>query len=152
MTAKSRRHKLDKRRKSDEHPQPRRREEADRRKEGTRGRTGLRAVFSIKDEIAALDGSTVIREAELKSVSLVREGEGIPGSFIEFDDEGLIPLNEVDPREYDILQGYPQGAKLYLNDFEKEVLEEAQRDFDEKRAGSQEAVRTAGASDDATAS
>ena len=104
MTAKRRRHKFDKKRKSDEHPHPRRSEEADRGSEGSRSRTGL------------------------------------------------YELNVIEPTEYSVLRGYPQGAKLYLNDYEKELLDTVQREFEEKLAGGQEAVRTAGSSDDEASS
>lgn len=91
MTAKSRRHKLDKKRKSDEHPQPRRREEADRRKEGARSRTGLiprkREGHDASDEsneyLKAIVEAFNSGKAQLRGISLVPEGQGIPGSFIE---------------------------------------------------------------------
>lgn len=169
MTAKSRRRKLDKRRKSDEHPQPRRHQEAARPEEGTR----------------------VIRDARIQSLSLVPEGEGFPGSYIELvkeaqsdyvltnewksgeaqdavqealadsrrvtqwgtgysiqagDEEGLTPLNVIDSKDYDFI-GTPDGTKFYVNDSEKELLDEGQRIWEERRS-SKEAVRTAGASDE----
>jgi len=174
MTAKSRRHKLDKKRKSDEHPHPRRSKEADRGEEGTRGRTDLE------------EGCEIIRNATLRSVSLVPEGQGLAGSFLVdvtpiqqiltraalrgdkvtiesrvgrkgpyWNVEGLHELHVVDPKDYDLIVGAPQGSKLYLNDYEKQVLEDAQRDFDRKRGilrEDEEAVRTSGSSDDEASS
>ena len=123
MTAKRRRHKFDKKRKSDEHSHPRRSEEADRGSEGSRSRTGL--------------------------IPRKREGQDADDEGIV---EGLYELNVIEPTEYSVLRGYPQGAKLYLNDYEKELLDTVQREFEEKLAGGQEAVRTAGSSDDEASS
>lgn len=141
MTAKSRRRKFDKRRKSDEHPQPRRAQEASRPEEGVR----------------------VIRDVRLKSVSLVPEGEGFPGSYItlgEFEvpeaevegpfNDDLVPLNAVDPKDWGI-DGAPEGFRFYVNDQEKELIDNGYREYQERQARRQEAVRTSGTSDSASA-
>lgn len=163
MTAKSRRHKLDKKRKSDEHPHPRRSKEADRGEEGTRGRTGL-IPRKREGEDAADEGSVqglveAILEAKeryrLRSVSLVPEGEGFPGSSIKFEDtEGLTPLNVIDPRDYHGFRGFGASpeVRFYLTDAEKELLDEDQRRWEERLSGDEEAVRTAGSSDDEASS
>ena len=161
MTAKSRRHKLDKKRKSDEHPHPRRSEEADRGSESPRRGTGL--IPRKREGQDAPDESNV--EAFLKAildakagyrlhyVSLVPEGEGFPGSSITLEDtEELTPLNVIDPRDYHGFHGVPPGVKFYLTDSEKELLDEDQRRWEERLAGGQEAVRTAGSSDDEASS
>lgn len=168
MTAKSRRHKLDKRRKSDEHPQPRRSEEAGRRKEGARGRAGLTASISQVDETAAFDGRSfvkAIRQAKLHSVGIVPEGQGFPGSFIEVseipeidwkvgvdtDDYDIRPLNEIKPWDYGFY-GVPEHFRFYLNDTEKELLDELWENFKRRHPGYEEALRPSGASDAASSS
>lgn len=203
MTAKSRRHKLDKKRKSDEHPQPRHREEDRRRPEGSRGRTGL-IPRKREGDVAADEGSEQapreIRNARLLEVSLtgdlfapgwVESIDGVPteqeaairdfeerhgyqlttwqrnlylagrfghiesrvgqkGSYWDVTVPGDLPsLNVVDPESLGIV-GYPEGAKLYLTDGQKELFEGLYREYKERHAGGKEGVRTAGASDSAS--
>ena len=159
MTAKRRRHKFDKKRKSDEHPHPRRSEEADRGSEGSRSRTGL--IPRKRKEDAPDESPEGLIDAilkahdryRIKSVSFVPEGQGFPGSSFTIEDtEGLTPLNVIDPRDYHGFRGYPEGAKLYLTDAEKELLDEDQRRWEERLSGGEEAVRTAGSSDDKASS
>lgn len=178
MTAKSRRHKLDKRRKSDEHPQPRHVEEAGGRPEGTRSRTGL-IPRKREGQPAADEGNKYLEaiveafnsgKAQLRGISLVPEGQGFPGSFVKveigdgnggIDQEALnraidfiIPedlpsLHEVDPKDWGIV-GLPEHFRFYVNDQEKEVIDEGYRKYQERQAGGQKGVRTAGSSDPAT--
>lgn len=125
MTAKSRRHKLDKKRKSDEHPQSRRREEDRRRPEGPRGRTGLSAAVSVADEAVAFDGGPVvkeIRQARILYATPTAE-ESAPGWIESVGDFEVKPLNEVDPNEYNFTGGWPEGSRIYLNDSEKELFD-----------------------------
>lgn len=152
MTAKSRRRKMNKRKKSDEYPQSRRTEAADGSTKGTGGRADISASHVVLDEAASLNegpvlesGDKVITEATLKDVFLVPEGQGFPGSFIAPEDiDELIALHEVDPREIGI--DPPQkGGKLYLNDHEFEA-------FIEVRSAYKERVRQASASDAAPSS
>lgn len=168
MTAKSRRHKLDKKRKSDEHPHPRHAEEDRGRSESKKSRTGL--IPRKREGDAADEGGEqaprVIRNAKLHHVSLVPEGEGLPGSFVElvsetFEvgdgnggiDEGkleaaidfvipedLVELHEVNPNDYNFTGGWPEGSRLYLNDSEKELFD---RIHEERRVEIEEGVRTA---------
>lgn len=177
MTAKSRRHKLDKRRKSDEHPQPRRHEEDGGRPEGTRSRTGLiprkregqpaadEGTWSpeyvtedfTEDEFAevfgeeALDKVRTIRSGRLLSVSLVPEGQGFPGSYVELlgnKEDYVVPddlqnvLTKVEEGDYFFAQGW-YGKVLWVTDQEKAVFDEAQRQYEE-------GVRTSDTSDTAT--
>ncbi len=162
MTAKSRRHKLDKKRKSDEHPQPRHREEDRRRPEGSRGRTGL--IPRKREGQAAPDQEQCLKaivdafnegKATLRGISLVPEGQGFPGSSFELvkdeDLDDLVPLNVVDPKDWGIV-GVPEDFRLYVNDQEKELIDGAYREWQERQARGKEGVRTAGSSDAATAS
>jgi len=143
MTAKRRRHKFEKKRKSDEHPHPRRSEEADGRTEGTRGRTGL--IPRKREGQAAADESSfeaIVKaindgKATLRGISIVPEGEGIPGSFIQVG-----PLNTVDLEEYELGVG-----TLYVSDQEKELIEQV---AEQRR--NEKAVRTAGSPDDEASS
>ena len=133
MTARSRRRKADKRRKSDARPHPR----LDQSNRGSE------------------ESVPVVRDGKLKSVSLVKEGDNwFPGAKIEFtpvqetyfeagiqgshwwniivdEGDGLVTLNEVDPKDYSIITGAPND-KLYLNDSEKEALDTVQREYDER--------------------
>ena len=76
MTAKSRRRKYDKRRKSDEHPQPRRREEADRREACMRAHP---AGKGLKGESVTIEFQEV--SPELASL-LCGEEYLVPGTLI----------------------------------------------------------------------
>ena len=163
MTAKSRRHKLDKRRKSDEHPHPRHVEEAGRRSESTRSRTGLiprKREGNVAADESAEQAPRTIGKAKLRSVSLVPEGQGFPGSSIRveigngkggIDKEALsraidfiIPddlepvYSKVEEGDYYFAQGWG-GKVLWVTDQERAVFDEAQRKYEE-------GVRTAGAS------
>lgn len=124
MTAKSRRRKIDKRRKSDERPQPRHREAAARREESKRDHPAGKGLQA--DYVQTNDWEVAFDE--------------------ECEKQGIVPLNVIEPSDYDIIINSPPGAKLYLNDFEKKVLEEAQRDFDQKRGIGSKVVRTSGSS------
>ena len=148
MTAKSRRRKLDKRKKTDEHPRPRRTEAADGRTKGSGSRASFSAAEGLTDEAATEDRVAVIEAATLKEVFLVPEGQGFPGSFITPEDiDELLALHEVDPREIGI--DPPQkGGKLYLNDREFEAFVEVREEYQRRVA---KGVRTTGSSDTASA-
>jgi len=144
MTAKSRRRKFDKRRKSDANPQPRRRKEDDGSPEGPRGRTGL-----IPRECEGRDASDevrVVKNASLHSVSLVGEGQDLSIGFIEIKPEDIDwsqyhTLHEVDPNEYNFTGGWPEGSRIYLNDSEKELFDKVRA---QRAAEIEEGVRTPG--------
>ena len=169
MTAKSRRRKFDKRKKSDEHPQPRRAQAADRPEEGPRvirearihhislvedgegtGWIESTGVISFAEEVGIVYDE---RQATIAEALLEGYRVGIWGNRNDFvihagDEDGLTPLNVIDPKDYSII-GAPAGSKLYLNDSEKELLDQSQRSYDERHSKSEEAVRTAGAPDTA---
>lgn len=116
MTAKSRRHKLDKKRKSHERPHPRHREEAERRAEGARSRTGLSAAVSVTDEATSFDGEPVvkeIRQARISYVTLTAD-ESAPGWIESVGDFEVKPLNEVDPNEYNFTGGWPELSLIHI--------------------------------------
>src|SRR6187431_1741371 len=133
MTAKSRRRKFDKRRKSDEHPQPRRRKEADRPEEGAR----------------------VIRDARIQSVSLVKDGEqAFPEARIHVD--GLEPRHVIyDEAEDTVSEAFVEGHQVELwvwgNGYSIYAGETAAEQGTRVHAESEKAVRTAGAPDAAVA-
>lgn len=146
MTAKSRRRKFDKRRKSDANPQPRRRKEDDGSPEGPRGRTGFRADYGFSDEAATFDEVRVVKDARLHSVSLVGEGQDLSIGFIEIKPEDIDwsqyhTLHEVDPNEYNFAGGWPEGSRIYLNDSEKELFDKVHA---QRTAEIEEVVRTPG--------
>ena len=95
MTAKSRRHKLDKRRKSDEHPQPRRTEAEARREACKREHPAGKKFEGWK----------------VHSVSLVPAGEGeghiesIEGKSVELE----FDTDYLDPEAFDLLTGQEVG-------------------------------------------
>lgn len=169
MTAKSRRHKLEKKRKSDEHPQPRRREEAVGRKEGTRGRTGLiprkREGEDASDEgpeqahreirKARILYATLTSDESIEGVDLLRKDPLALGwlekaSDKAFEEQGVYPLNEIKPWDYGFY-GVPEHFRFYLNDSEKELLDKAWEEFKERHPGYEKAVRATGSSDSASA-
>lgn len=156
MTAKRRRRKFEKKRKSHEHPQPRRSKEAARRETREDGEGEARESSPTQPR--------VIEEARLHHVSLVPEGEGLEGSFIELTPfqqkfhevlaEGgriearvgrkgpywnVVPLNEVDPNEYNFTGGWPEGSRIYLNDSEKELFDEV---HEQRAAEIEEGIRS----------
>jgi hypothetical protein len=129
MTAKSRRRKFDKRRKSDEHPQPRRRQEADRPEEGVR----------------------VIHNARIHHISFVPEGEGFPGSFVEFTKDFGIAYDE---RQATIAEAALEGHRVSVfSDHNGYVIHAGDDGESAAEAGTrvhaeiEEAVRTSGAPD-----
>lgn len=128
MTAKSRRRKFDKRRKSDEHPQPRRRKEADRPEEGVR----------------------VLRNVRIHHVSLVPEGEGFPGSYIE--EAGKELGIAFDERQATIAEAVLEGHRVTVWDHTGDYRIVAgefddQNEFEEAAREYEEGVRTSGAPD-----